>query len=142
MAVDHTHETIALAFRGTVSPENWLTDFYALYEDVTGIEGCAGCKAHAGFWDAVQAVSGGVFPPVRDAAQQYPGNRIVFMGHSLGDALATIAAALFRQEAKVDLVRPFTLMPHTIPLIYAVYLWRSASRELRVRQGHIRTHCW
>ncbi|RHZ59788.1 lipase family protein [Aspergillus thermomutatus] len=103
MAVDHTHETIALAFRGTVSRNNSLADIYAIYEDVTGIDGCEGCKAHAGFWDAVQAVSGCVFPKVRDAAQQYPGHRIVFTGHSLGGALATIAAAMFRQEANVDL---------------------------------------
>ncbi|KAF7158169.1 hypothetical protein CNMCM5623_002835 [Aspergillus felis] len=103
VAVDHTHKTIALSFRGSVSIENWLTDFHTFHKDVTGINGCVGCKAHAGFWDATQAVSGCVFPRVRVAAQQYPWNRIVFTGHSLGGALATVAAALFRQEAEVDL---------------------------------------
>jgi alpha-beta hydrolase superfamily lysophospholipase len=70
----------------------------------TGI--CPGCTAHGGFnqaWlDAKSTVMAAVQSLASDPANA--GFEIVVTGHSLGAAIATVAAADLRRTFKVDLV--------------------------------------
>ena len=105
LAVDHTNELIVLSFRGTESFSNSVADVWAFQVDVTGFQACDGCRAHRGFWDAYQAASECLMPQVKALSTLYPTYRIAVTGHSLGGALATLGAAMLRNEGYiVDLV--------------------------------------
>lgn len=100
VAVDKTRREIVLSIRGTNSIRNFITDFFFAWED------CAfagGCKVHSGFANAWSDVSGAATDAVAAARCLNPGFRVVATGHSLGGAVATIAAAaLARRGFRVD----------------------------------------
>lgn len=74
---------VLVAFRGTASVANWLTDLNAL-----STERPYG-TVHRGFLSAFLAVDA----QLRQRLAQFPQRPVLLTGHSLGGALATIAAA-------------------------------------------------
>jgi len=62
---------------------------------------------HGGWWDSWQEVADELSGEIENAVNQYPGYKLVFTGHSLGGALATIAATVLRNAG------------HTIDLVYS-----------------------
>jgi hypothetical protein len=83
---------VVVAFRGTVSGEllNWLTNLnFAQAPFPPG-------NAHRGMTEALELV----WPQVREQVLSLlaPGQRVWFTGHSLGGALATLAAARFARS--------------------------------------------
>lgn len=87
LALDAQNRLAALAFRGTDKddPSDLMDDFNALPQPWP-----AGGNAHSGFAKALLNVWQGV-----DAAlQAVGGSRLLFTGHSLGAAMATLASSL------------------------------------------------
>ncbi|KAF2130378.1 alpha/beta-hydrolase [Dothidotthia symphoricarpi CBS 119687] len=101
VAVDTTNKLIVLSFRGSRSVRNWLTNL-AFAVIPTTI--CADCKAAKGFWISWLEAQTTVLAAITAARVQHPTYRIVATGHSLGGALASVAAGAMRSQGlTVDL---------------------------------------
>ncbi len=84
---DDTNSTLYVAFRGTSSLMDVLTDINF---------GCSqfyGMKAHRGFVKAYKKISSAIMETVKNAIadEKLRTNKVVFCGHSLGGALANLA---------------------------------------------------
>ncbi|MCS7012253.1 MAG: lipase family protein [Chloroherpetonaceae bacterium] len=90
--VAYTEQTILVAFRGTELQSFWdsvqdlMTDF-----DFFLVSDGAGAKVHRGFRDAVESIWDELAAYLAELSAQRP-RRLWLTGHSLGAALATIAA--------------------------------------------------
>ncbi|PYH94499.1 mono and diacylglycerol lipase [Aspergillus ellipticus CBS 707.79] len=95
LAVDDTHKAIVLAFRGSYSVRNWLADATFFYTDP---KLCNGCEAELGFWSSWTGVRDNVTEALSGTISKYPNYELVVVGHSLGAAIATLAAADLREK--------------------------------------------
>ena len=98
VAVDRGRRLTVLAFRGSGSVRNWLANIDIRKEEV---DICPDCRAHQGFWRSWKEARTGVMAALMSAAQSYPSFRVVVVGHSLGGAIATFAAAEIRNTGVI-----------------------------------------
>ena len=109
VAIDNTNRLIVIAFRGTESVYNWVSNIkVALVKS----DFCDKCHIHQGFWENYLAMRDMVRENALSAHEKYPDYRLVAVGHSLGGALATIAAADIRRTSD-------WMMQHTESYAYA-----------------------
>ncbi|SFJ51550.1 triacylglycerol lipase [Paenibacillus sp. UNC496MF] len=90
---------VIVAFRGTISPTDWITDMIA--QQVAFKPAGKGCLAHRGFNDVYMSARDALFRLLSDTT---PGKPVFVTGHSLGGALGTLAAldiALNRKPANL-----------------------------------------
>ncbi|MDP5215700.1 S8 family serine peptidase [Ruegeria sp. 2205SS24-7] len=83
-------QVTVIAFRGTDSTADWLGNLQILPRQVDAFNG----SLHAGFLDAYDAVA----PIIANAVESSQGRALWFTGHSLGGALALIAALTHRDR--------------------------------------------
>ncbi|KAJ6036896.1 hypothetical protein N7540_001175 [Penicillium herquei] len=93
IARDDTNKAIVLAFRGSYSVRNWITDIEFPYTD-PGL--CNGCEAELGFWSSWTNVRDSISEILNNTVDAYPDYEVVVTGHSLGAGIATLAAADLR----------------------------------------------
>ncbi|CBZ36652.1 lipase, putative [Leishmania donovani] len=90
--VDHDAERIVVAFRGTYNTVNWLQnlDFWLTPYPHPG---CGkGCKIHRGFYSAYSSLRTQMIEDVLLLHARYPFYTLFITGHSLGGAMAMLAA--------------------------------------------------
>lgn len=100
MGIDTVKQEIVLAFRGSVSIRNWVTDLSLALDDCDEELGYPDCKVHSGFRGAWQDTEPLAMSYVDAALAQYPNYTLVLTGHSLGGAAATVAAAYLRKAGR------------------------------------------
>ncbi len=90
--------TIVVAFRGSESTANWISDITANLVDYPL---CANCQVHKGFYETEQASIVDVLTEVSRLKESMQLATVIITGHSLGAALATYTAVDL-QEAGVS----------------------------------------
>ena len=89
--VGYYDQTIYVVFRGTTNLKNVLVDVQFVKSQVWPDK--SNVKVHAGFGKSWQALSTGILHLIETARSRCTNcNRVMFTGHSLGGAIATIAA--------------------------------------------------
>lgn len=101
-----------LAFRGTKQGTDWVTNGRFLK---VSLESCEGCRAHGGFWRALDAVwddsngRPGVKSTVLTYQREHGPHPIYVTGHSLGGALGILAAHRLTDEASASPAAVYTI---------------------------------
>lgn len=94
VAIDDVNQLIVLAFRGSESLTNWRVNLNGIRRHT---DLCKHCHVHGGFWDAWTEIRDKVKTKVLGAVTNHPNYRLVITGHSLGGAIAILAAGEFRK---------------------------------------------
>lgn len=87
---------LVLAVRGTTSIMDWMCDADIAQTTLKTSTGDSICRVHAGFHRQFQGLRVGVDRQVR--AHLKAGGRLICVGHSLGAAVATLAALYYASE--------------------------------------------
>ena len=93
VAVDHGHQEIVLAVRGTFTVAEIITDLTAHSVPFAGTG-----QAHAAMADAATALWDAVGPVVRRTWEAYPDYTLVLTGHSLGAGVVHLLHILLLQQ--------------------------------------------
>lgn len=89
--------SIVVAFRGSSSVQDWLTNAQFGMEDLFWATEYNCAAVHRGFLEAFDSVNAEVLSAVRELLKSFPRAEIYITGHSLGGALAMLAAYEFRR---------------------------------------------
>ena len=84
------YNRIVVAFRGSVDIANWILNLEAVR---TSYPLCSGCSVHIGFNQGYNSVKSTVETIIDNLRSKYSSASIMVTGHSLGGALAVMAAA-------------------------------------------------
>ena len=107
-AYDKGNDVIVVAFRGTNGKDlaNWVTNLDARYEHYERI---SGTNVHKGFHRAYVALAEQVRANVKELISKHPLSKVVITGHSLGGALATLAAEDLKETLNLDRSKTFII---------------------------------
>lgn len=95
VAVDDTNKLIVLSYRGSTSLSNWIGNINI---DFNAFAPCSGCLVHRGFLSSWDDSKDSITATLTQAKSDHPDYSIAATGHSLGGAIATLAAADLRQQ--------------------------------------------
>ncbi|KAH8663945.1 Alpha/Beta hydrolase protein [Xylariales sp. PMI_506] len=128
VAVDKTNDLIVVSFKGSHSIRNWITDILFLQESCDLV---SGCEVHSGFYEAWQEIATQVEKALAAAVAANPTYPIIFTGHSLGAAIATLGVAYVRNLGySIDLYTYGS--PRVGNLNFVEYVTNQAGAENRV----------
>jgi alpha-beta hydrolase superfamily lysophospholipase len=123
-----------ISYQGTESAKQAQADLNLSLMNISHV--CSGCTTHTGFWQSWNESRQLVLQATHDLRIKFPNNRIIATGHSLGGAIATLAAAELRASGMpIDLViqSQVELKLHSSFFnAQAVYLWSPQNRQPEV----------
>ncbi|KAG5372247.1 Autophagy-related protein 8 [Yarrowia sp. C11] len=99
LSIDHTNEEIVVGFRGSHTLKDWIVDLMILRTAVDkSYPGCDDCEVHQGFYNAYKATLAKFDNDLNKLVAENPGYRVNVVGHSLGGAVALLAATDFKNR--------------------------------------------
>ncbi|KAI8321127.1 alpha/beta-hydrolase, partial [Martensiomyces pterosporus] len=131
------NKEIIVAFRGTTTLADMVTDLKLSLTDWQGAG--SGAKVHLGFKTAVLSVARPIEGLILTLLTQHTDHSIVFVGHSLGGAQASLAAAKFvaGNNAHKNKVSLYTYgQPRTGNSAFATWMNAQAFPKYRVTYGN------
>ena len=102
VAVDDNKRNIIIAFTGTDPPnkEDATRNIRAFKLKKWGVPGCSSCQVSSSYAGAWEDVRNDVYTAIQ--RQSIQGYRLIFVGHSAGAAIATIAAGDARTSPQLS----------------------------------------
>ncbi|CAI6091147.1 unnamed protein product [Clonostachys chloroleuca] len=102
ISINHARKQIVFTARGTLTDAETNVNFNFWFKPYPGVDGAL---VHTGFYDAWdEMATGGAINAISDAVAANPDYSVLATGHSLGGALASMAAASLRDTGlSVDL---------------------------------------
>ncbi|KAJ7183611.1 alpha/beta-hydrolase [Mycena filopes] len=129
IARDDNRKEIVVALRGSASITDALLDANVLLVPflTPGVKLPPKARVHAGFLAAWDSVAVQITAALAAQRQLHPGHRLVTVGHSMGGALATLAAVsllqLFPASPMLDQTRTYSFgAPRTGNAVFAAYV--------------------
>ncbi|KAJ3072761.1 hypothetical protein HDU98_002976 [Podochytrium sp. JEL0797] len=101
IAVNSVSKTIIFSIRGTDNTYNFMTDAHVTDEHLPLPNTPEGVTVEQGFWNAWMSLLPSMQPVLEDYLNRYPGYSVHFVGHSLGAAVALLAAVDLAARAVV-----------------------------------------
>ncbi|MFW9993125.1 MAG: lipase family protein [Candidatus Odinarchaeota archaeon] len=128
IARDEKKKRIVIAFRGTSSVQDLLTDIIILqtiYPPTRRL--FFKPRVHAGFLEAYKSVKKEIHAHLNTLFSEQGSSRLFVTGHSLGGALATIAAVDLNQTFKL----PVTIYTYGSPKVGNSWFARKFNRKIK-----------
>lgn len=98
--------TLVLSFRGSENLQNWVENLKIAKTDRN--MSCAGCKVHSGFYDCWRSLSAPMVEELRALRASHPLAEVYVTGHSLGAAIAMLAAYELQYEERIPVAGVYT----------------------------------
>ncbi|PHH71139.1 hypothetical protein CDD82_6719 [Ophiocordyceps australis] len=132
IAIDHLRHEIVVSFRGSTNIRNYLTDLQFGWSRCHLVPNCL---VHSGFLYAWNDASTIVQSSIVLIRSHHPSYSLVFTGHSLGGAVATLAAAHLYHDAHISSIVFTYGSPRVGNAAFAAYAQRAA-RNWRVTHAN------
>ncbi|KAK1783584.1 Alpha/Beta hydrolase protein [Copromyces sp. CBS 386.78] len=129
VSVDPVKKVITVSFRGSSSVRNWMANVVFVQSSCSDL--VSGCLVHTGFYTAWNEVATKVTAAVKSAKATYPSYSIGVTGHSLGGAVATLAAAYLRKAGYTADLYTFG-SPRVGNKAFAAFTTSQSGEEYRV----------
>jgi len=123
-------KTVVVAFRGTTDLRNWITNLNVAHN--SPYPGVVNATVHTGFLEAYDGVKESVRSEVMSLISAVSANRIVFTGHSLGAALATLTAADLAPSLKIPISMYNYGSPRVGNQVFSDYFTKLVPNTIRV----------
>ncbi|KAI9292198.1 alpha/beta-hydrolase [Neoconidiobolus thromboides FSU 785] len=108
ITVDHKNRNVIIAFRGSANLKNWLQNVKILKSEL--LPDNPEVQVHLGFKQCMGALRPNYLPVISNLLKTYPNYHLIVTGHSLGGAVASLAAAdlYFTLKLPSERVKLFT----------------------------------
>lgn len=138
---------IIIAFRGTYSAINAVTDLTVIHEEylphpgnsgkIVGVsDTCDGCTVHKGFLECWKNTDEEIFEVVAKTRREYPDYQLTLIGHSMGGALAAFAGLDYAWRGWKPVVTTFG-EPRVGNKAFSEYINKKFTSETYRRVTHI-----